>query len=148
MTVKIKETTVDSELELEDLLFHEPEAVEEGFRLLTRQPRTSPKSNRLDLLGVDSEGTLAVIELKIREDDEQLIQALEYFDLLLERGIHFFRDHFSFKDIELTTPRIILIARTSRSAPKRHVSICPMISTLASEDTSVTRSIATRKLSL
>ena len=28
----------------------------------------------------------------------------------MERGIHFFRDHFSFKDIELTTPRIILIA--------------------------------------
>jgi hypothetical protein len=108
--MKIKETSVNSELELEDLLSHEPETIEEGFRILTRQPRTSPKSNRLDLLGVDSEGTLTVIELKVREDDEQIIQALEYFDWLMERGIHFFRDHFSFKDIELTTPRIILIA--------------------------------------
>jgi len=60
--MKIKETTVDSELELEDLLSHEPETIEEGFRILTRQPRTSPRSNRLDLLGDDSEGTLTVIE--------------------------------------------------------------------------------------
>lgn len=108
--MKIKESTINSELELEDLLFREPETIEEGFRLLTRQPRTSPKLSRLDLLGVDSEGTLTVVELKIREEDEQVIQALEYFDWLMERGIHFFRDHFSFKDIELTTPRIILIA--------------------------------------
>ena len=30
--MKIKETSVNSELELEDLLSHEPETIEEGFQ--------------------------------------------------------------------------------------------------------------------
>lgn len=106
----LKDAEIESETELEEILIDNPEMIEEGFRILRSQRRTTPRRKRLDLLGVDSKGTLTVVELKVKEDDEQLPQAIEYFDWLLERGLSFFRDYFSDQNIENKTPRIILIA--------------------------------------
>lgn len=106
----LKEAKITNEAELEEILNDSPEMVEEGFKLLRSQRRTTPHRKRLDLLGVDSNGTLTVVELKAKEDGEQLPQAIEYFDWLLERGLSFFRDYFSEQNIEIRTPRIILIA--------------------------------------
>jgi len=106
----LKDAEIGSETELEEILIDSPEMIEEGFRLLRSQRRTTPYRKRLDLLGVDSKGTLTVVELKVKEDNEQLPQAIEYFDWLLERGLSFFRDYFSEQKIENKTPRIILIA--------------------------------------
>ena len=39
----------------------------------------------MDLLGVDREGVLTVVELKISIDANQLIQALDYYDWVVER---------------------------------------------------------------
>lgn len=104
------DASLENEIELEERLLNSPDLIEEGFKLLINQRRTSPHKKRLDLLGVDSNGTLTVIELKIKEDKDQLPQAIEYFDWLLERGISFFRDYFSEEKIENKTPRIILVA--------------------------------------
>lgn len=106
----LKDAEVETETELEGILIDDPQMIEEGFRILKSQRRTTPYSKRLDLLGVDAKGTLTVVELKVKEDDGQLPQAMEYFDWLLERGLSFFRDYFSEQNIESKTPRLLLIA--------------------------------------
>lgn len=121
----LKDAKVESEAELEEILINNPEMIEEGFKLLRSQRRATPYRKRLDLLGIDSNGTLTVVELKTKEDDEQLLQAIEYFDWLLERGLSFFRDYFSEKNIENKTPRIILIAP---DFPNRTVKLCKYVS--------------------
>mgnify|MGYP001025890485 CR=1 FL=1 len=106
----LKDSHIENEPELEEILINSPESIEEGFRLLRNQRRTTPGRKRMDLLGVDSKGTLTVVELKVEEDDGQLQQAIEYFDWLLEKGVSFFRDYFPNLGIENRTPRIILVA--------------------------------------
>lgn len=106
----LKDAEIESETELEEILIGSPKMIEEGFKVLRSQRRTTPYRKRLDLLGVDAKGTLTVLELKAEEDDGQLPQAIEYFDWLLERGLSFFRDYFSEHNIKNKTPRIILIA--------------------------------------
>ena len=78
--MSLKDAKVASEAELEEILNNNSDMIEEGFRMLRTQKRTTPYGKRLDLLGVDSNGTLTVVELKVREDDNQLPQAIEYFD--------------------------------------------------------------------
>jgi hypothetical protein len=123
--VVLRDEEIRSETELEEILINNPEQIEEGFKLLRTQRRATPYGKRLDVLGVDSKGTLTVIELKIKEDEEQLLQAIEYFDWLLERGVSFFRDHFSEQGIANKTPRIILIAPVFS---ERTVKLCKYIS--------------------
>jgi hypothetical protein len=106
----VNEIEIETEIQLEELLLNNPEFIEEGFRLLANQKRTTPYQKRIDLLGVDSTGTLTILELKVKEDRDQLPQAIEYFDWLLERGISFFRDYFSELKIANKAPRIILVA--------------------------------------
>lgn len=106
-----RECEIESEAELETILINDPSSIEEGFKILKSQRRTKPYGKRLDLDGVDSDGTLTVVELKIGEDSSQLLQALEYYDYLLERGLSFFRAY-STVGIEDKPPRIILIAKS------------------------------------
>jgi len=100
---------VVNERELEELIFNAPEIIEEDFTLLINQRRTN-SNKRLDVLGMDSKGTLTIVELKVQEDSNQFLQAIDYYDWLLERGLSFFRDLFSNKNISITMPRIILVA--------------------------------------
>jgi Holliday junction resolvase-like predicted endonuclease len=69
-----------SEQELEEFIVKNPDAIEEGFKILSRQWPTD--SGPLDILGVDADGTIAIIELKVKEDDGQLIQGLRYYDFI------------------------------------------------------------------
>ena len=71
----VRETIVRDEAELESLIKRDPSRVESGLVFLAEQRKT-PGRGRLDLLGVDSEGVLAVVELKIVKDEGQLQQAL------------------------------------------------------------------------
>ncbi|MBI3860244.1 MAG: hypothetical protein HY296_08475 [Thaumarchaeota archaeon] len=111
---------IESEAELEAILTGSPSSIEDGFRILKSQRRTKPYGKRLDLDGVDSEGTLTVVELKLGEDNSQLLQALEYYDYLLERGLSFFRAY-SNVEIEDKPPRIILIAKSFDERTKKVV---------------------------
>ena len=80
----LSEVELRDEAELEGILRREPTQIEEGFRIIAKQPRTS-EGRRLDLLGVDREGVLTVVELKITVDANQLGQALDYYDWVVER---------------------------------------------------------------
>lgn len=66
------------ESEIEDYLVRNPEAIEEGMRLLGHQIRTD--SGPLDILAVDEDNILYVIEIKSKIDDDQLDQGLRYYD--------------------------------------------------------------------
>jgi len=99
-----------SELELEDLIVQEPSVIEDGFKVVAHQWPTD--SGPLDILGVDAEGTVAVVELKVKEDDGQIIQALRYYDYISDNLVaiaHYFSsDEFHVSDQE--EPRLILVA--------------------------------------
>jgi hypothetical protein len=105
MPSKVEEVEV-SEKELEDLLNEDPEAIEEGMRILGRQIKTD--SGILDVLAVDTDGALTVIELKNEIDDGQLDQGLRYYDWAVT-NIQLISQ--SFKEVYAEEePRLILIA--------------------------------------
>ena len=109
----LKETSIKDEAELEAILVNDPEQIEEGFKVLTHQRKTSGL-NRMDILGVDSEGTLTTIELKIVMDSNQLRQALQYYDWVLQQGLDWISDAYKDKlgnqKVEERMPQIFLIA--------------------------------------
>lgn len=98
-----------SELELEDYIVKNPEVIEEDFKILARQWPTD--SGPLDILGVDAEGVMTIIELKVNEDDSQIIQGLRYYDFVSTNIIalakHFSREKFQISEQD---SRLILIA--------------------------------------
>jgi hypothetical protein len=97
-----------AERELEDRIIRYPHLIESGLRYLEHQRHTS--SGRLDILFVDSNRTLVVAELKVVEDSNMLIQALDYFDFVAEKIEGFARLHSKDKiDVE-RYPRLMLIA--------------------------------------
>jgi len=73
-----------SERELEDLIRQQPDLVEEGLLIIDQQKITQNLENqgRLDVLFVDSDNTLIIAELKIKENDRMLSQAIDYFDYI------------------------------------------------------------------
>jgi Holliday junction resolvase-like predicted endonuclease len=98
-----------SERELEEFIVENPNAIEEGFRILSRQWPTD--SGPLDILGADAEGTIVIIELKAKEDDMQLIQGLRYYDYI-SSNITAIAKYFSSPDFPISDQdlRLILIA--------------------------------------
>ncbi len=78
MPLKIKSVTIGERDELEPILVANPDIVEEGLRIISHQQQT--KTGPLDILGVDSEGTLVVIELKNEAAEGHLDQGLRYYD--------------------------------------------------------------------
>jgi len=109
----LKETTIKDEAELEAILVSDPDQIEEGFQVLTHQRKTSGLS-RMDILGVDSERTLTIIELKIVMDSSQLRQALQYYDWVLQQSLDWISDAYkgrlSNQKIEERMPQIFLVA--------------------------------------
>jgi hypothetical protein len=98
---------------LESIIRKDPAKVEPGLVIITDQKSTGV--GRLDLLGVDSEGVLTLIELKVARDEGQLQQALNYYDWVLQ-SIDFIRDAYRQRleqhkrQIKDLWPRIILVA--------------------------------------
>lgn len=96
-----------SEKELEDIIFNNPETVEDGLSILNRQIPTN--SGPLDLLAVDGDGVLTVIELKNEINDGQLDQGLRYYDWIRSSMEWISRAHSNKVDVK-QEPRLILIA--------------------------------------
>jgi len=109
----LKESKVRDEAELEALLVKDPNQIEEGFRVLTHQRKTHGFKT-LDILGVDSEGVLTLIELKVSVDSGQLKQSILYFDWILQQGIDWISEAYKGplenRKIVNRMPQIFLIA--------------------------------------
>jgi hypothetical protein len=74
-----KYTTADvSEQELEDLVRRNTGLIEESLVYVDHQK--SAAGGRLDVLMVDRGKSLVVAELKIKQDDDMLLQGLDYYD--------------------------------------------------------------------
>ncbi|VVB74627.1 Endonuclease NucS [uncultured archaeon] len=80
----LKEAVLKDEAELEALLIKNPAQIEEGFSIITHQK--THKSSRLDILGLDSNKTLTLLELKVVSDVGQLRQALSYYTWILDKS--------------------------------------------------------------
>lgn len=72
-----------SEKEMADLIFENPELIEEGFKPLSKEK--SIKHGIVDVLGKDKEGNIVVLELKRRRADLHAVSQLKrYVDALKE----------------------------------------------------------------
>jgi len=67
-----------SEQQLEDLVRRFTDYIESGLQYIDHQLTTD--GGRLDVLMVDSGKSLVVAELKVVEDDDMLLQGLDYYD--------------------------------------------------------------------
>jgi hypothetical protein len=78
ITSKVRDKT-----ELRDLLSKHLEWIEKELKLVTSKKVKIAKGKEIDILAINEEGVLNVIELKVTEDDEQLMQATGYYDWVL-----------------------------------------------------------------
>ena len=103
---------------LEELLYKNPNYLEEGLRAIGRQFPTD--SGPVDLICVDEDGILVVVELKNEEDDYQLLQALRYYDYVVEHIYELIR-HFEKSGIIISDkdPRLMLVAPSFSETLKR-----------------------------
>ena len=72
------EIKIERESELRAMLGNNPSVIEEGLTVLKQEYPT--ESGPIDLLCSDNEGRLCVVELKLDQDDNMLLQALRYYD--------------------------------------------------------------------
>lgn len=107
----IKQVSIDKEAELEDLIIKKYlDGIENGLKLIKNQIRTD--SGPLDILCVDEDGTLAIIELKIIESDDALVQSLRYLDWVNKNSDRI-KEWTISKNLNIDVskqPRVILIA--------------------------------------
>src|SRR5512143_2061677 len=116
--IKVKAVSVREKEELEPLLVANPEIIEDGLKVLTHQHPTD--SGPLDILAVDSDGTLVVIELKNEAAEEHLDQGLRYYDWC-HQNISWIANAYSSKakiNAE-ATPRLMLVAPAFTETVKR-----------------------------
>ncbi len=76
--LKIRPINISERDELEPILVANPDTIEQGLQIIAHQHPTD--SGPLDILAVDSDGTLVVIELKNEASDGHLDQGLRYYD--------------------------------------------------------------------
>lgn len=109
----LKDTKIKDEAELEAILIAEPDQIEDGFIVLTHQRKTFGLRS-MDILGIDQENTLTVVELKVVTEVNQLRQAIQYYDWILQQGIDWVSDAYKHKlgerKITERMPQIYLIA--------------------------------------
>lgn len=106
----VRQLGIKSESELEQMLIENPDAIEEGLRILENQVPAS--RGFIDLLAVDTDGTLVIVELKKESDDRILTQALEYYDFARDNSERFAQIYSDYKIKAHVEPRLFLIANT------------------------------------
>jgi Holliday junction resolvase-like predicted endonuclease len=107
--IKVKAVSVREREELEPLLIANPDIIEEGLKVVTHQHPTD--SGPLDILAVDSEGTLVVVELKNEAAESHLDQGLRYYDWCRQNISWIASAYIGKAKIDPdATPRLVLIA--------------------------------------
>ncbi len=96
------------EKKLEDMVRQAPHLIEDGLKFVDRQKRTT--RGPLDVLLVDSGRALIVAELKAHQDDDILMQALDYFDYVSANLDGVARIYKQFDIDVMQLPRLFLIA--------------------------------------
>jgi hypothetical protein len=104
-----KKLEINAERDLENLVAKDPESIERGLKYLDHQRNANGKF--IDVLAVDADGVLTVIELKVGQDDEMLLQALEYYDYVSSNRDRLANEYAKIcKIVADEDPRIILVA--------------------------------------
>lgn len=114
-----KRITIRDERILEDLILQDPEALEDELSVLDHQVVTD--SGPLDVLAMDGSGVLTLLELKIIESDDMLLQALRYYDWVYT-NIGFLAAHYAQGETRIEegeTPRIMLLAPSFSNTAQR-----------------------------
>jgi Holliday junction resolvase-like predicted endonuclease len=106
----VRQLTLKSEAELEQMLTENPAAMETGLQILENQVPAS--RGFIDLLALDADGTLVVIELKKEDDDRILTQALEYYSFVRDNTERFARIFSDYPIKARVEPRLILVAKS------------------------------------
>lgn len=123
---KYKEVDVNENV-LEDLIRIGSELIEPGLRYVDHQKFTD--KGRMDVILVDSGSSLVLAELKIIEDDNMLVQALDYYDYISSNVEAYARIYKEHKIDPTKTIRIFLIAPSfSQTLINRSKWIDPLIS--------------------
>lgn len=95
-----------------------PDVIEQGLQILAHQHPTD--SGLLDILAVDSEGTLVVIELKNEASDGHLDQGLRYYDWCRQNISWICTAYSSKAQVNPeATPRLMLIAPSFTETVRR-----------------------------
>ena len=107
--LKVKPISLREKEELEPILIKNPNAIEEGLKILAHQHPTD--SGPLDILAVDSDGAIVVIELKSQPAEGHLDQGLRYYDWCRQNVSWIVAAYNSKENINPDlTPRLMLIA--------------------------------------
>lgn len=116
--IRVKAVSVREKDELEPLLVANPDVIEDGLKILAHQHPTD--SGPLDILAVDSDGTLVVIELKNEASEDHLDQGLRYYDWC-RQNISWIANAYNAKAKinSEATPRLMLIAPAFTDTVKR-----------------------------
>lgn len=118
MVLKVKQIDIRERDELEPIIVANPSVIEQGFRVIARQHRTD--SGPLDILGVDSDGTLVVVELKNEASEGHLDQGLRYYDWCRQNTAWIAQAYSGKYNIKPETPpRLVLIAPSFTDTVKR-----------------------------
>ena len=75
----IEKVDVENEKELQQLLFENPGAIENGLRFIAKEV-PAHGNRKIDLLGQDEDGSLVIVELKLEAHEDLLVQVLDYAD--------------------------------------------------------------------
>ncbi|MBI5828730.1 MAG: DUF91 domain-containing protein [Chloroflexi bacterium] len=78
VSTRLRPVSISERDELEPIIVDNPEAIEKGFKIVSRQLQTP--SGPLDLLAISEDGTLVVVELKNEPTDGHLGHGLRYYD--------------------------------------------------------------------
>jgi len=107
--IKVKPINLGERKELESLLVANPDVIEQGLKVISHQLKTD--SGPLDILAVDSKGTLVVIELKNEASEGHLDQGLRSYDWC-RQNISLISQVYSGKNriAPNSPPRLMLIA--------------------------------------
>lgn len=97
-----------SEKQLEEIVRNNTDKIENGLRFVDHQKRT--ERGPLDVLAVDSGSALVVAELKVIEDDNMLVQGLDYYDYVTS-NVNSYARAYKDKGIDpAQSPRLFLVA--------------------------------------
>lgn len=108
--VSIQRYPISSEKELHSIIEREIVVLEDGFQILKHEFQCGD-SGTVDFLGIDSGSRLAMIEVKLNEDEKVLFQALRYYDWI-DKNRHAIQSIFNKKRVDPSSPpRMILIAK-------------------------------------